>query len=218
MELFMFILELIGTVAFAISGAMTAIRRRLDLFGVLFLGVVTAVGGGVLRDVMIGYTPPRCFQDPVYLLVSLAIALICFLPLGRRPSMHHRKFYDWMLFAMDSLGVAVFTVTGIEAGLEAQSQASPILLVFVGILTATGGGVLRDVLVGRTPYIFVKHVYATAAAIGAVLFVILDAVGIDRMLTAIISAGVVVIIRALAAHYHWNLPRATEREEIESER
>ncbi|MBQ5748823.1 MAG: trimeric intracellular cation channel family protein [Oscillospiraceae bacterium] len=211
MQVFMFVLELAGTVAFAISGAMTAIRRRLDLFGVLFLGVVTAVGGGVLRDLMIGVTPPRCFRDPVYLLVALGVALVCFLPFFKKPVAHHQKFFEMTLFAMDSLGLAAFTITGIQAGIEAQPQASPVLLVFVGLLTATGGGVLRDVLVGSTPYIFVKHVYATASVIGAVLFVVLEIFGLDHMISGIICIAVMVIIRCLAAYYHWNLPRAEEQ-------
>lgn len=211
MQVFMMILELAGTVAFAISGAMTAIRRRLDLFGVLFLGVVTAVGGGVLRDLMIGVTPPRCFRDPIYLLVALIVALVCFLPFFRRPTAHHQKFFEITLFAMDSLGLAVFTITGIQAGIEAQPQASPVLLAFVGLLTATGGGVLRDVLAGTTPYIFIKHVYATASVVGAVLFLVLALFGVDHMICGIVSIVVMFILRCLAAYYHWNLPRAEEQ-------
>lgn len=217
MQIFMQILEIVGTVAFAISGAMTAIRRRLDLFGVLFLGVITAVGGGALRDLMIGVTPPRCFRDSTYLLIGLFVALVCFLPVFRKPVAHHQKVFDVTLFAMDSLGLAAFTITGIQAGIQAQPQASPVLLVFVGVLTATGGGVLRDVLAGTTPYIFVKHVYATASAAGAVLFVLLGVFGVDHMISGIISIVAMFILRCLAAYYHWNLPRA-EEEQVDSTR
>ena len=210
MNTFLHILELIGTVAFAVSGAMTGIRKHLDLFGVAFLGVVTAVGGGILRDVMIGATPPGCFRNPIYLVVGAATAILFFIPFIRHPLMRRQAAFDRMLFVMDSLGLAVFTVTGVLAGLECSAGAHPILLVTVGMLTATGGGVLRDVLVGDTPMVFVKHVYAAASLAGAALFVALHALRAPLLVTGIVSAASVFLIRCLAAHYRWNLPKAAD--------
>lgn len=210
MSTFLHILEMIGTVAFAVSGAMTGIRKRLDLFGVMILGVVTAVGGGILRDVMIGVTPPGCFRDPVYLVVGAITALLFFLPFLRRPLMRRQKQFDRMLFAMDSLGLAVFTVTGVLAGLEKNPNANVILLATVGVLTATGGGVLRDVLAGDTPLIFVKHIYAAASLTGALLYVALYALKVPGQLSGILAAAAVFVIRCFAAHYRWNLPKAED--------
>jgi len=210
MTLFLNILELFGTVAFALSGAMVGIQKRLDLLGVVFLGVVTAVGGGVLRDLMIGVTPPRCFQDPVYLLVACAASLLFFLPFLRRPLMRHEKTFDRFLFTTDSLGLAVFTVSGVQAGYASSPSFGPVRLVFIGMLTGTGGGVLRDILADETPYIFQKHVYATASLAGAVLFVVCHRLNANWYVSWLASIGLVFLIRCLASHYKWNLPRATE--------
>ncbi len=210
MNIFLYVLEMIGTVAFAVSGAMIAIQKRLDIVGVLFLGIVTAVGGGALRDLMIGVTPPMCFQNPVYLVTALVTSLLFFLPFVRRPLVRHQQPFDRLLFVMDSLGLAVFTVSGIQSCVHTHPEASPILLVFVGMLTATGGGMLRDVLAGDTPMIFVKHVYATASLAGAVLFVVLAAAGLDVRIAGAASVVAVFAIRCLAAHFRWNMPRAKE--------
>ena len=111
---------------------------------------------------------------------------------------------------MDSLGLAVFTVTGVLTGLDKNPDASKMLLMTVGLLTATGGGVLRDVMTGDTPLIFVKHIYASASLAGALLFVILDAFGLSAMLTGILAAATVFLIRCLAAHFRWNFPKAAD--------
>lgn len=210
MDTFLHILEMIGTIAFAVSGAMTGIRKHLDLFGVAFLGIVTAVGGGILRDVMIGATPPGCFRNPVYLEVAAVTALLFFVPFLRHPLVRRQVQFDRMLFAMDSLGLAVFTVTGVLAGLESNPDASPVLLLTVGMLTATGGGVLRDVMAGDTPLIFVKHIYASASLAGALLFVVLNAMRLPVQASGILAAAAVFIIRCLAAHFRWNFPKAAD--------
>lgn len=210
MDAFLHILEMIGTVAFAVSGAMTGIRKHLDLFGVTFLGVVTAVGGGILRDAMIGATPPGCFRDPVYLVVAAVTALLFFVPFLRHPLVRHQIQFDRMLFTMDSLGLAVFTVTGVLAGLEANANANPVLLVTVGMLTATGGGVLRDVLAGDTPLILRKHIYAAASLAGAALFVILNALHVSELACGIAAIAGVFLIRCFAAYFRWNFPKAAD--------
>ncbi len=210
MSIFLYVLEMIGTVAFAVSGAMIAVRKRLDIVGVIFLGVITAVGGGALRDLMIGVTPPMCFQNPIYLVTACVTSFLFFLPFVRRPLVRHQKQFDLLLFIMDSLGLAVFTVSGIQSCIHVHPTASPILLIFVGVLTATGGGVVRDALAGITPMVFVKHVYATASLAGAALYTGLHMVGADTQIAGAISAVLVFAIRCLAAHYHWNMPRAQE--------
>lgn len=210
MQTFLSILELIGVASFSISGAMTAIRKQMDIFGVVFLGTVTAVGGGALRDLMIGVTPPACFQNPVYLVVACVTAFLFFLPFVRRPMLRHHRTFDLLLLITDSVGLGLFAVSGVQAGLAVSEQFSPVLLLFVGMLTGTGGGILRDMLAGNTPYIFVKHVYALAALAGAALYLLMVRLHMSAFAAYPIAATVVVVLRLLAARFKWNLPRAKE--------
>ena len=163
MEQLFLILELVGTLAFAASGAITGLKKNMDVFGVCILGLTTAVGGGVIRDLLLGITPPGTFQDPIYAVVALLTSLVLFLPRIRRLLMWDQRLYDLVLLIMDSAGLGIFTVAGIRIAYEHAARPTLFLLVFVGVVTGVGGGVLRDVLAGDTPYIFVKHVYASAA-------------------------------------------------------
>lgn len=205
MDLTFLLLELAGTLAFAASGAMTGLKKNMDLFGVCILGLTTAVGGGVIRDVILGNTPPATFQDPVYALVALATSLVLFLPGIRRLLMWDQRLYDLTMLVLDSAGLGVFTTMGIRIAYGAVDDPSLFLLVFVGVVTGVGGGVLRDVLAGDTPYIFLKHVYASASLADALV-----CVGLWRTwgeLPAILGGtAVVIIIRFLSAYFHWNLP------------
>lgn len=167
MDKFVFLLELIGTVAFAASGALTAMRRHMDLLGVIVLGVITSVGGGILRDVILGITPPLAFRDPTCTLVAVGVSLLLCIPWIRHSLMHNHRLFDVSLLLMDSVGLGVFTVMGIWNAMDFSPDRSTYLLVFVGLLTGVGGGVMRDVLAGNTPYILVKHVYACASLAGA---------------------------------------------------
>ena len=193
METFLFLLELAGTVAFAVSGAVLGIEKHMDIFGVGLLGITTAVGGGILRDLVVGLTPPRAFQDPIYLLVALGVSVVLFFPFVRR------------LIGRSKLGI--FTITGMNTAITLAGCTDPLLLVFVGLLTGTGGGVLRDVLAGDMPYILRKHIYASASIAGGILYLLLRQVwqGPGAILTGVV---VVVVIRCAAAHFEWNLPRA----------
>ena len=188
METFLFLLELAGTVAFAVSGAVLGIEKHMDIFGVGLLGITTAVGGGILRDLVVGLTPPRAFQDPMYLLVALGVS-------------------DALMLIMDAAGLGIFTITGMNTAITLAGCTDPLLLVFVGLLTGTGGGVLRDVLAGDMPYILRKHIYASASIAGGILYLLLRQVwqGPGAVLTGVV---VVVVIRCAAAHFEWNLPRA----------
>ena len=168
-ELLLFV-ELIGIVAFSVSGAVSAFRKQMDLFGIIMLGACTALGGGVLRDIMLGITPPAMFENPVYAAVAALASLAVFIPQVRRLIGGNRA-YEIVMLVMDSLGLGVFTVVGIQTALEKSGDYGPFLLVCVGVLTGVGGGVLRDVLAGERPYVFVKHFYACASLIGAVLCV-----------------------------------------------
>lgn len=207
MDTFILMLELVGTMAFAASGAMTGLQKNMDVFGVCILGLTTAVGGGVLRDVILGNTPPATFQNPIYASVALLTSLILFLPRVRRLLMRDPARFSLALLVMDSVGLGIFTVMGIRIAYANAAHTTLFLLVFVGVVTGVGGGLLRDVMAGDTPYIFVKHVYASASLAGAMLCALLW--GPAGELAATLSGmGVVVLIRFLSAHFRWNLPRA----------
>ena len=207
MDLFILIIELIGTMAFAASGAMTGIKKNMDIFGVCILALTTAVGGGVIRDLILGSTPPATFRDPVYATVSIVTALVLFLPRVRRLLMWDQSLFDLCLFLMDTAGLAIFTVMGIRVAYAHVPQATLFLLAFVGVVTGVGGGVLRDIMAGDTPYIFVKHIYACASLVGA-LACGLAWHHLGEMGSMLLGGGLVVLIRCLSAHYRWNLPRA----------
>lgn len=209
METFILILELAGTMAFAASGAMTALKKGMDLFGVCILGLTTAVGGGVIRDVILGNTPPATFLNPIYASVALVTSLVLFLPRIRHLLMWDQRLYDLSMLILDSLGLGIFTVVGIRIAWRSTTEPTLFLLVFVGVVTGVGGGVLRDVMAGDTPYIFVKHIYACASLAGALV-----CAGLWRpageVAAILAGAGIVVLIRFLSAHYRWNLPRARD--------
>ena len=194
MDTFLFIIELLGTVAFAASGALTGIEKRMDIFGVAILGVVTAVGGGIIRDLVIGITPPKAFQDPVYLIVALVVSVVLFFPAVRRPLARSQKLFDTTLLLMDAAGLGIFTVTGITTAIGQANCRRVLLRFFVGMLTGTGGGVLRDI-------------YASASLAGAGVFLLCRLI-LPQSVAALIGIAVVMIIRFAAAHFEWNLPRA----------
>lgn len=208
-SILIFILEIIGAVSFAVSGAMTALRHRMDVFGVAILGLVTAVGGGVIRDLILGVTPPATFRHPVYAIVALSVSVVIFMPSVRRLLMKKQKLYDAVLLLMDSVGLGIFTVVGIRAAWEATDSVNVFLFIFVGVTTGVGGGVLRDVLAGDTPYIFVKHFYATASVIGALICICVRILFGDTP-AIIAGAAATVLLRILAAHFKWSLPHSSD--------
>ncbi len=210
MQLFVSALEMIGTVAFAASGALTAMRKKMDLLGVIVLGVVTAVGGGMIRDILLGISPPLAFRNPLAVIVAIAVSVILFIPWVRHHLMHNQRLFDTVLLVMDSIGLGVFSVMGIWNALDFSPERSTFLLVFVGVMTGVGGGVLRDILAGNTPYIFVKHVYACASLLGATVCALLWRVvpNYVAMLTGMLC---VLILRLLSAYFRWNLPHTDDK-------
>lgn len=207
-DLIIFIMEIVGTVAFAASGAMTGIQRRMDLFGVNVLGVTTAVGGGLIRDLILGLNPPVMFQNPRYALTAVVTSTVLFLFMYVRAGAHtgrYAKTREMLLFVGDTIGLGIFTVVGSHTAITAGYGGNRFLLVFVGVMTGVGGGLLRDVLAGNMPYILVKHVYAVASLTGALVYVLLLPYlgGLPCMMAGALT---VMLIRCLAAYYHWNLP------------
>lgn len=208
MQTFVFILEMIGTVAFAISGAMVALKKHMDIFGVAILGIVTAVGGGAIRDIVLGITPPTMFEKPVYALVATCVSIVVFIPAIRRLLTRNHRVYELVMRVMDALGLGIFTVMGIDRA-QSVGEYNLFLLIFVGVITGVGGGLMRDIMAGNTPYIFVKHIYACASIAGAFTCALLWK-PLGAMTAMFTGAILVVVIRLLAAHFKWSLPHAGE--------
>ena len=207
MELFVIILEIIGTIAFAVSGAMIGLKKQMDLFGICVMGLVTACGGGVLRALFIGQLPPVMFLDPVYAVTALLVSLIIFLPSVRRLLARYAHLYDEIQRVADSAGLGVFTAAGVAAAMRAGYGDNFFFALFLGTITGVGGGVLRDMLASLPPYIFVKHIYACASMAGAALCIIIWPFA-GESLSMLICGIVVFVIRLLAARYRWSLPKA----------
>lgn len=212
MDEFIFILELIGTVAFASSGAMIAIEKKMDIFGVNVLGATTAVGGGIMRDIMLGLTPPGAFSHPVYVLVAALTSTILFVIAYAKPTAFESRvktdYYDKLMFWCDTAGLGIFTVVGIQAAVRAVGGENVFFFVFIGTLTGVGGGVLRDIMAGETPYILVKHIYACAAIAGGIVCVV-GRTAFGEAYGTILGLAATVLLRFLAAHFRWNLMRVS---------
>ena len=209
MDVLLLIFEILGTMAFAVSGAAEAMKKEMDLLGVLVLGLVTAVGGGILRDVLTGQLPPLSFQNPRNALIAIFTAFAAFLLavlLSRKRKKAGHLFWNQVLFFSDALGLGTFTVLGIQCVKGRPGCETTALLLFVGVVTGVGGGLLRDVFAGNVPYIFQKHVYATASIAGASLYLFLEKNGYEN-LAAVASLLLVLLLRLFAAHFRWNLPK-----------
>ena len=191
------IFDFIGTLAFAISGARLAAGKDFDWFGAYVVGLTTAIGGGTMRDVLLGVTP-FWMTNPIYLICS-AIALIWIIIFKSRVT---RQDHTWFLF--DAIALAVFTVTGIDKTLHLNF---PIwVAIFMGTLTGAAGGVFRDVLINEIPLIFRKDIYATACVAGGLIFYLCMQLALPAEVTAIISGVSVFVIRLLAVRFHIHLP------------
>ena len=205
----MFFLEILGTVAFSVSGAIEAMKKEMDMLGVLVLGLVTAVGGGVIRDVIIGELPPVAFENPRNALISIGAAFTAFLTgavISKKKPNAHSNVWNHVLLVSDAVGLGAFTVLGIRFAQEHAGYENTALLLFVGVITGVGGGLMRDIFAGNVPYIFRKHVYATASIAGAVAYIFIGRACYTE-LAATVSLLLVLSLRLMAARFEWNLPR-----------
>ncbi|MGL2994060.1 trimeric intracellular cation channel family protein [Flavobacterium sp. TSSA_36] len=191
-------LDLIGTLAFAISGALTALHKKMDPFGVLIIAFVTAVGGGTLRDVLIGRTPVGWMQDLNYLyIITLGFILVVVF----RGKIHQFKL---SMLLSDTIGLGVFTLIGIQKGLD--YGVHPFICVSLGTMTACFGGVIRDVLCVEIPIIFRKEIYATICILGGFVFFLLKKWEFADELVYLITSLVIILVRLLAVKFKWSLP------------
>ena len=217
MQYFILCFEIMGTIAFALSGAMTGLKKNMDLFGTCILGITTAVGGGVIRDLILGITPPTAFLNPRYILVAMGVSICVFIPQVRRILSSSRKLYENTAFLADSAGLGIFTVFGVEVARISGYADNFFLVIFVAVVTGVGGGVMRDIFAGDKPHIFVKHIYACAAIVGAIVCQLLcEVTSLDVSMAA--GFAVIVVIRILSAKYRLNLPHAEEFRYVDDKR
>ncbi len=203
--------EIIGTIAFALSGAMVGIDKRFDIFGIIVLAISTAVGGGAIRDVLLGRTPPNMFVQPIYARLAVISAIVVFGFTYRSEFFSkYRKIYFLFVEFFDTIGLGVFAVTASILVLNMYPDANLFLTIFMGCITGIGGGILRDMLAGRVPAVLRKRIYAVAAIIGSAMYYYLSKSNLDNTISMVISIFTVIIIRMLAMHYGWQLPRPSE--------
>ena len=208
-----FIVEILGTIAFAISGAMIAIDRELDVFGVIILGCVTACGGGILRDMILGQTPPMSFINPVYLTTAAVSAILVFVYTKYRHKRITDKHqvgklqldFDMPLNVIDAAGLGIFSVIGVQNTINAGFGDNFFFCIFLGMLTGVGGGMIRDVLSQTTPAVLRKHIYALASIAGSMCYYWLHRYNDGAAI--VVTTVLVVIIRMMARRYQWTLPR-----------
>ena len=197
------LIDILGTIAFAISGVLTALNKRLDPFGILIIAFVTAVGGGTLRDILIDANV-AWMRDLTYVYVILGSTI--FAVIFRKRLGYIRR----SLFLFDTIGIALYTIVGVEKGIAAGFH--PIICVALGTMTACFGGVLRDILCNEIPIIFRKEIYATACILGASAYFLLHFTPLKEDFIVIISGSIVIIVRLLAVYFNLSLPSIYRKE------
>ena len=206
MDIIWYMFDMIGTIAFAVSGALVGVARKMDIFGMAVLALATAIGGGIVRDVLLGYFPPNSLRNVVYVTVVLAVTVIVFLIYNsryRKHAMGPRSRASYLL--ADALGLASFTVTGASAGFKLYPEL-PIFIVLLGTITAVGGGIIRDMLAQRIPSVLKEDVYALPSIIGGIVYYLMVTSSWES--AAVYGAfTVVLVIRLLALKYNWSLPK-----------
>ena len=207
---FFLVCEWLGTAAFAVSGAMVAVDKGMDLFGVIFLAMVTALGGGTLRDVLIGHFPPRMFTSYQYLLLAVLCAVVVFILAEHYKDRYVRseERIERVNNVFDAIGLGVFAVSGARIGMEAGFASNGFLVTFLGMTTAVGGGMIRDVLLQEIPFVLNKRIYAVAAIAGALTYWVFDVILGNAVLAYGLGWLVTVTLRMLATVFRWNLPKA----------
>ena len=199
-EFFIYVLDLFGTMAFAVTGAFKAIEHKADIVGIIILATITGVAGGTIRDVILGRELPNSLIDPSYVIITVVSAIVIFL-------LHSKMKKHWNVFLkFDAIGLGVFTVIGATFAYNMFGM-NFLVIVLSGMLTAIGGGILRDVFVSQTPIVFVKELYASASFLGAAGFYIVILLTNDVYAGTISGLLLATGLRMVAMKYNWNLPK-----------
>jgi len=199
-DAFIYILDLFGTMAFAVTGAFKAIEHKSDIVGIIILATITGVAGGTIRDIMLGKFPPNSISDPTYVIITVATGIVLFF-------LYNRLQKHWNVFLkFDAIGLGVFTIIGATFAYNVFGL-NFLAMAFAGVLTAVGGGILRDVFVNQIPIVFVKELYASASFVGVVAFYFMLAGGIELYVATIVCIFITTGLRLVAMKYNWNLPK-----------
>lgn len=215
MDTFFIVLQIIGAISFAISGAVVAIEHKMDLLGVILLGTITAVGGGIIRDTIIGNYPIEMFKNPEYALIGALTSLIVFVLFYfyHKLEITNSSIYKWTLTIFDAIGLGVFVVVGCDVAskisyINQLPQPANILAITTsGVITAVGGGVIRDLLSMKMPNILTKYIYCLAVILEAFLYYLLLKSGLNQIVSAIISILFVILLRVIAHRFKLSLPK-----------
>ncbi|WP_036155788.1 trimeric intracellular cation channel family protein [Maribacter forsetii] len=202
--MFYFIIDILGTIAFAISGVLVAMDKRLDAFGVLIIAFVTAVGGGTLRDLLIGIRPVGWLNAPMHLLIIVITVLLAIIFVTQL------KYVRKSLFLFDTIGIGLYTMVGIEKGLAADLP--PVMCIALGTITASFGGVIRDILCNEIPVIFRKEIYATVCILGGLVYFLLIQFPIQNTIAYSMAIVIIIIMRILAVRFKISLPNIYRKE------
>ena len=197
-----YLLDVFGTAVFAVTGAFKAIEHKYDIVGIVIVATVTGTAGGVMRDLLFGIHFPTALSNPVYIIVTTIVAICVFLLYGKLRS--ERKLFIFF----DAVGLGVFTLIGAYTA-NLYFGENPLLIIIGGVITAIGGGILRDVLVNEHPIVFTKEIYAGASFLGVVAFYALEVTQVNLEISATATIGIVIAVRLLAVKRNWNLPRVT---------
>ncbi len=204
-----FITEIIGIIAFAISGAIVGIKKRFDIFGIIVLGVITAVGGGAIRDITLGIIPPTMFKNPIYVVVAFVTSCVTFGAgaIIRTKFKKNKQFFKELVNFFDAIGLGVFAVTGTNTAIIHGFSHNAFLAIFVGVITGIGGGMVRDVLAGKIPFVLFKDIYASAAIVGAGVYYFMYTSNCNDILSVLTAIVITIVIRIFASYYHLGLPK-----------
>ena len=203
------LVEIVGIVAFAVSGSVVAIERGLDIFGVALIGVLTALGGGVIRDIILGIFPPIMFTYKIYTVTAVIASLLVFTIAFIDKDRFYRNVekIDSIVNVFDAVGIGLFSVTAVQRCIQHGYGDNAFLCIFMAMTTCIGGGIIRDLLCQRLPAVLRKRIYALATIAGGALYYYLFKYGCDRDIAMIIGAGTTITIRLLATKFKWNMPR-----------
>ncbi len=212
------VIEIIGVLSFSISGALMAIDKENDFFGVVFLAIITSFGGGMLRDIFIGNTPPLFFKLFHLIIISVITSTVVFLlaTIFKKQYVKHENFVQSVNNYLDAAGLGVFVISGARICMEA-GFTNPFLIIIMGMLSGTGGSMMRDIIMREVPALLRKHIYLMAALAGATIYYFLIRFGVSDVIAVLVGAMSIVVIRIFATVFKWNMPKAIDFKKLEEE-
>ena len=208
-EIILFVFEMVGTVAFAISGAMIAIKKRVDIFGVIVLSSMTALGGGIVRDILIGHLPPTMFSDYRYVLAAVVTSVVVFVVAYIFRDLYRRSesTVDAVNNIFDALGLGIFTVMGAKVAIESGFTVNGILVVCLAVITGVGGGIIRDIMLKEIPFVLKKRIYAVASILGGTAYHLMYVNNVNIRIATVVAVLIVFTVRILATVFKLDLPK-----------